>query len=66
MGLDVLEKPFITFEDETVLKPNMAIGLHAILATASVPAYVLIADTYIITGGEPRKLSKIPPEIKVI
>jgi Xaa-Pro aminopeptidase len=66
MGLDVLEKPFITFDDETVLKTNMTIGLHAILGSSTVPMYVQIADTYIITDGEPRILSKIPKEIKVL
>jgi Xaa-Pro aminopeptidase len=66
VGLDVLEKPFITLDDETVLKPGMVMTVHPILLPPPAFAGVTIADMYIITENESRKLSKIAPEIRVI
>jgi len=67
VALDVLEKPFISFDDETELKPNMVMALHPIFSPPTpTPIPVLVADTYVVTDGEPRKLSKISPEIRII
>jgi Xaa-Pro dipeptidase len=65
VALDVLEKPFISFDDETVLQPGMVMTIHPIFSP-SAPYPVLVADTFIVTEDEPRKLSMISPEIKVI
>lgn len=65
VGLDVLEKPFITLDDETVLKPGMVITIHPILSPR-IETKVTIADMFVVTEDQPHKLSKISPEIKVI
>ncbi len=61
----VLEKPFISFDDETILQPGMVMTIHPIFS----PPYaypVLVADTFIFSEDVPRKLSMTSPEIKVI
>jgi Xaa-Pro aminopeptidase len=64
VGLDIIEKPFISLDDETVLKPSMVIAVHPVFSPHPV-VFEAAADMFIITEGRPRKLSKITPEIKV-
>jgi Xaa-Pro aminopeptidase len=65
VGLDVFEKPMISLDDETVLKPGEVITIHPIFSPR-LETRVAIADMFVVTEGEPRKLSRISPEIKVI
>lgn len=64
-ALDILEKPFITLDDETVLKPGMVIVIHPIFSPL-IAAHPPVCDMFVVTEGEPRNLSKIPPDLKVI
>ncbi len=66
VGLDVLEKPFITVDDKNIFKPGMVISIHPILEPSPPFASVSIADVYIVTEKGSRKLSQITPEIKII
>jgi len=72
VGLDLLERPFISLDDETVLKPGMIVAIHTIFSGgASVPlrfvaSWNIHGDMFRVTEDEPQKLSKIAPEIKVI
>jgi Xaa-Pro aminopeptidase len=65
VGLDVLEKPFISLDDETVIEPGMVISVHPVFAPPN-PAFEACADMFVVTQDKPRKLSRITPEIKVI
>jgi Xaa-Pro aminopeptidase len=65
VGLDVIERPFISLDDETVLKPGMLIAVHPVLSPHP-EIFEACADMFVVTEGKPRKLSKITPEIKVI
>jgi Xaa-Pro aminopeptidase len=65
VALDVLEKPFISHDDKQVIKPGMIVTIHPILL-APAPYPVLVADTYLVTETEPRKLSRISPEIRIV
>ena len=65
VGLDVIERPFISLDDETVLKPNMVIAIHPVFSPHPV-TFEACADMFVVTEDKPRKLSKITPEIKVI
>jgi Xaa-Pro aminopeptidase len=65
VGLDVLERPFISLDDETVFKPGMVIAIHPIFSPPA-GAFEAVADTFVVTEDKPRKLSRISPEIKVI
>jgi Xaa-Pro aminopeptidase len=64
IGLDVLEKPFISLDDETVFEPNMVVSIHPVFFPP-VPAFEANADMFIVTEDKPIKLSKISPEIKI-
>jgi Xaa-Pro aminopeptidase len=65
IGLDVLERPFISLEDETVFEPGMIVTLHPVFSPP-VDAFEANADMFVITDDKPRKLSNITSEIKVI
>ena len=65
IGLDVLEKPFFSLDDETVIEPGMVVSVHPVFFPP-VPAFEANADMFIVTADGSRKLSKIPPEIWVI
>ena len=65
VGLDIIERPLITLDDETVLKPGMVVAIHPVFSPHPA-AFEAVADMFIVTEGKPRKLSKIAPEIKVI
>ena len=65
VGLDVIERPFITLDDETVLKPGMIVAIHPVLSPH--PAvFEACADMFVVTEDKPRKLSRITPDLKVI
>jgi Xaa-Pro aminopeptidase len=72
VGLDLLEKPFISLDDETVLKPGMIVAIHTIFSGgASIPirfvaSWNIHGDMFVVTEDEPRKLSKIAPEIEIV
>lgn len=65
VGLEVLEKPFISLDDETVIEPGMVISVHPVFSPP-VAAFEACADMFVVTEGKPRKLSRITPEIKII
>ena len=63
--LDIIERPYVSLDDETVLKPGMIVAVHPVLAPH--PGFFeACADMYVITEKRPRKLSRITPELKVI
>ncbi len=65
VGLDIIERPYISLDDETVLKPGMVIALHPVFSPHP-EAFEAVGDMFIITKDKPKKLSKISPEIRVI
>ena len=65
VGLEVLERPFVSLDDETVIEPGMVISVHPVFSPP-VAAFEACADMFVVTEGKPRKLSRITPEIKVI
>ena len=65
VGLDIIERPFISLDDETVIKPGMLIAIHPVLAPHP-EVFEACADMFVVTEDKPRKLSRITPELKVI
>jgi len=65
VALDVVERPYITYDDETVFQPGMVVTIHPMFSPPA-PYPVLVADTFVVTEDEPRKLSRMTPEVKVI
>ena len=65
VGLDIIERPFITLDDETVLKPGMVVAIHPVLAPPP-PVFEACADMFVVTEGKPRKLSSVAPEMKIL
>ncbi len=65
VGLDIIERPFISLDDETSLKPGMVIAIHPVF-TPHPEIFEACADMFVVTEGKARKLSKITPEVKVI
>jgi Xaa-Pro aminopeptidase len=65
VGLDIIERPFIALDDETILKPGMVVAIHPVLAPPP-DVFEACADMFVVTEGKPRKLSKVTPEMKVI
>jgi Xaa-Pro aminopeptidase len=65
VGLDIIERPFLSLDDETVIKPGMIIAIHPVLFPHP-EVFEACADMFVITEGKPRKLSRVSPEIKVI
>ncbi|MFD0853765.1 M24 family metallopeptidase, partial [Actinomadura adrarensis] len=49
--------PVITASDKTVLQPGMVISLHPNIATAGDEVGASVADTFIVTDGEPLRVS---------
>ncbi len=65
VGLDIIERPYVSLDDETVLKPGMIVAIHPVLAPR--PGFFeACADMFVITEKRPRKLSRITPELKVV
>lgn len=64
IGLDIIERPFISLDDETILKSGMVVAIHPIFSPHP-RVFEAVADTFVVTEGEPRKLSKITPEMRV-
>jgi Xaa-Pro dipeptidase len=65
VGLDIIERPFIALDDETVLKPGMVVAIHPVLMPPP-PVFEACADMFVVTEGKPRKLSRVTPEMKVL
>ena len=65
VGLDIIERPFISLDDETVLKPGMVVAIHPVL-TPHPEFFEACADMFVVTDGKPYRLSKVSPEIKII
>jgi len=65
VGLDIIERPFISLDDETVLKLGMIVAIHPVLAPHP-EIFEACADMFVVTEGKPRKLSRITPELKVL
>jgi len=65
VGLDIIERPFITLDDETVIQPGMVIAVHPVLAPHP-EVFEACADMFVVTEGKPRKLSRISPEMKIV
>jgi Xaa-Pro aminopeptidase len=64
-GLDIIERPFIALDDETILEPGMVVAIHPVLAPPP-DVFEACADLFVVTEGKPRKLSKVTPELKVL
>jgi Xaa-Pro aminopeptidase len=65
VGLDIIERPFISLDDKTVLKPGMVVAIHPVFSPHP-EVFEACADMFVVTEAKPRKLSKITPEIKVV
>jgi Xaa-Pro aminopeptidase len=65
VGLDIIERPFIALDDETVLKAGMVVAIHPVLAPPP-PVFEACADMFVVTEGKPRKFSTVAPEIRVL
>ena len=65
VGLDVIERPLITLDDETEFKPGMIIAVHPVF-TPHPTLFEACADMFLVTESMPQKLSRITPEIKII
>jgi Xaa-Pro aminopeptidase len=65
VGLDIIERPFVSLDDETTLKPGMVIAVHPVFSPHP-EAFEAVGDMFVITEDKPRKLSRISPEIKVV
>ena len=65
VGLDLIERPFISLDDETVMKPGMLVAVHPVL-TPHPEVFEACADVFVVTEDKPRKLSRITPELKII
>ena len=65
VGLDIIERPFISLDDETVLRPGMVVALHPVLSPHP-EVFEACADMFVVTDGKPHRLSKVTPEIKIL
>jgi Xaa-Pro aminopeptidase len=65
IGLDVLERPFILFDDNIVFEPGMVITIHPVV-TPRVSDFEANADMFVVTETGSRKLSQFSSEIKII
>ena len=65
VGLDIIERPFIALDDETVLKPGMVVAIHPVL-TPPPSVFEACADLFVVTEGKPRKFSCIAPHMVII
>jgi Xaa-Pro aminopeptidase len=60
MGLDITEQPFITVDNQTVIKNGMVIALHPKFDLGRFS--VRVCDTYLVTKDGPKNLYSIPEE----
>jgi Xaa-Pro aminopeptidase len=65
VGLDLIERPFVSLDDETVMKPGMVVAVHPVL-TPNPEVFEACADIFVVTEDKPRKLSRIAPELRII
>ena len=63
--LDILEKPYLSLDEETGFEPGMVVSIHPVFSPP-VDAFEANADMFVVTEDKPRKLSRISPEITVI
>jgi Xaa-Pro aminopeptidase len=67
LGLDVVERPLVHIDDETLLRPGMVITVHPQLVSRDKEATVWLADTYLITEDNAEVLTKVEPnEMKIV
>jgi Xaa-Pro dipeptidase len=65
LGLDVVERPLVHVNEETLLAPGMVITVHPQLVSKDKEATVWFADTYLIREGDAEVLTRVDPaEIK--
>ena len=48
VGLDIIERPFISLDDETVLKPGMVIAVHPVFSPHP-EAFEAVGDMFVVT-----------------
>lgn len=65
VGLDIIERPFISLDDRTVLKPGMVVAIHPVFSPHP-EVFEACADMFVVTEDKPRKLSRVAPEIRII
>ncbi len=65
VGLDIIERPFISLDDETPLRPGMVIAIHPVLDPHPA-SFEACGDMFVVTEDRPRKLSTVSPEIAVV
>ena len=65
IGLDILEKPYISMDEEIKFEPGMVVSIHPVFLPP-VAAFEANADMFVVTEDKPLKLSKITPEIVII
>lgn len=65
VGLDIIERPFISLDDKTVFQPGMVVAVHPVLSPHP-ELFEACADMFIVTAGKARRLSKVSQEIKII
>ena len=65
VGLDIIERPFLSLDDETVLKPGMVVAIHPVFEPHP-GTFEACADMFVVTEDKPRRLSRITPEIKIV
>ena len=65
VGLDIIERPFISLDDETPIRPGMVIAIHPV-CDPHPAAFEACGDMFVVTEDKPRRLSRVPPEIRVV
>jgi Xaa-Pro aminopeptidase len=65
IGLDILEKPYISSDEEIVFEPGMVVSIHPVFFPP-VSAFEANADMFVVTEDKPIKLSRSTSEIAVI
>ena len=65
IGLDILEKPYISMDEEIMFKPGMVVSIHPVFSPP-VAAFEANADMFVVTEDKPVRLSKISSEIAII
>ncbi len=65
VGLDIIERPYLSLDDETVLKPGMVVAIHPVFEPHP-QIFEACADMFVVTQDKPRKLSRIAPGIRIV
>ena len=64
ISLDLVEKPLIDLDDETVIKPGMVVVIHPGISAGGNSA--VNGDTYIVTKGKPKRLNRTEKTLFVL